>query len=68
MTYTLAEFGDASRVNIVYSLRGFWGVSITWLLLVRFPSAGPRPSRRVMVMRLLGAVLILVSVVLAIQA
>ncbi|MCA9176989.1 MAG: DMT family transporter [Planctomycetales bacterium] len=72
MTFTLAQFGDATRVNIVYSLRGIWGVAITWLLLSRrakraeIPYVGP--SHRVMRMRLTGAVLIGVSVVLAITA
>lgn len=66
MTFTLAQFGDASRVNIVYSLRGLWGVGLTWLLLQRLPSAHPRPGQRVMLMRLLGALLIGASVLLTV--
>ncbi|MCO6458093.1 MAG: DMT family transporter [Pirellulaceae bacterium] len=68
MTFTLAQFGDASRVNIVYSLRGLWGVGLTWLLLCLLPAAHHRPSQRVMAMRLLGAVLIAISVLLSLTS
>lgn len=68
MTFTLAQFGDASRVNIVYSLRGLWGVGLTWLLLCFLPAAHHRPSQRVMAMRLLGAGLIAVSVLLSLTS
>ena len=63
MTFTLAMFGDATRVNIVYSLRGIWGVLITWLLL-----KGDGPSHYVMVRRFIGALLIGVSVVISLLA
>ena len=65
MTFTVAKFGDATRVNIVYSLRGLWGVLLTWLLL-HLSSAGDTISNRVMTMRLIGAVLIGVAVLVAI--
>ena len=66
MTFTLAKFGDATRVNIVYALRGLWGVSLTWLLLGRFGSRSERPSNRIMTMRLAGALLIGLSVWLSV--
>lgn len=66
MTFTLARFGDATRVNIVYSLRGLWGVLLTWLFYSRLDDASRRPSNRVMTTRLLGAALIGVSVVLSV--
>ena len=83
MTFTLAKFGDATRVNIVYSLRGIWGVLLTWWLIHSLPPkpndsrptdqapasdqdpAPGGPSHRVMVMRLIGAVLIGLSVVIS---
>lgn len=66
MTLTIAQFGDATRVNIVYSLRGIWGVAFTWLLARQSPAAGAHPSTRTMLMRLVGALLIGVSVLLSV--
>lgn len=67
MTATLAIWGDASRVNIVYSLRGVWGVALTWLLLHRIASRGEEEplatSNKVMLTRMVGAVLIAAAVV-----
>ncbi len=66
MTLTLGLFGDATRVNIVYSMRGLWGVLLTWILAHQVSSSGSVPSHRTMVMRLIGAVLIGISVVIAV--
>lgn len=67
MTVTLGLFGDATRVNIVYSLRGLWGVLLTWVLARRFLVAGDSlTGHRTMIMRLIGAVLIGVSVVISV--
>ena len=66
ITYTLARFGDASRVNIVYSLRGLWGVLLTWLLLHWSGDSTTRPSNRLMSRRLIGASLIGASVLIAV--
>jgi drug/metabolite transporter (DMT)-like permease len=65
MTVTLGLFGDAKRVNIVYSLRGLWGVLLTWLLARHVNTSGSGASHRTMVMRLIGAVLIGISVVIS---
>jgi drug/metabolite transporter (DMT)-like permease len=66
MTLTLGLFGDATRVNIVYSLRGLWGVLLTWLLAGQVNAIGAGPSHRTMVMRLIGAVLIGISVIISV--
>ena len=66
ITYTLARFGDASRVNIVYSLRGLWGVLLTWFLLHRSSDSTTRPSNRLMSRRLIGATFIGASVLIAV--
>jgi len=65
MTVTVGLFGDVTRVNIVYSLRGLWGVLLTWILARHVTSPGLRPSHRTMVMRLIGAVLIGASVLIS---
>ncbi len=66
MTFTLAQFGDATRVNIVYSLRGIWGVCLTWLLAGLAHESGEQPSSRTMLMRLIGALLIGASVAISV--
>ena len=66
MTVTLGLFGDATRVNIVYSLRGLWGVLLTWLLAHQVLKSEAVPSQRTMLMRLIGAVLIGFSVILSV--
>ena len=65
MTLTLGLFGDATRVNIVYSLRGLWGVLLTWMLARQFSESVSGPSHRTMAMRLVGAALIGVAVVIS---
>ena len=66
MTFTLASWGDPTRVNIVYSLRGLWGVLLSWALSRWLKLAQQQPSNKVMFARLVGAILIGVSVVIAI--
>jgi len=66
MTVTLGLYGDATRVNIVYSLRGLWSVLLTWTLTRHLIGTESAPSHRTMTMRLIGAVLIGVSVVISV--
>jgi drug/metabolite transporter (DMT)-like permease len=65
MTYTIAQFGDATRVNIVYSLRGLWGVLLTWTLAKSLGLADTLPASSVMLKRLAGAILIGASIALS---
>lgn len=64
MTFTLAQFGDATRVNIVYSLRGLWGVVLTWLLAKHLGLEHPL-DQRTMKLRFAGALLLTIAVVAA---
>jgi len=65
ISYSLGQYGDATRINIVYALRGFWSVLLAWGLsrLAASPDAGH--SNRTMFLRLVGAVLLMISVVIA---
>jgi drug/metabolite transporter (DMT)-like permease len=65
MTFTIASFGDATRVNIVYSLRGLWGVLLTWTLSRQLGLTSTNPDSTLMLKRLAGAILIGVSIVIA---
>ncbi|MEZ6123172.1 MAG: DMT family transporter [Planctomycetaceae bacterium] len=67
MCFSLAEFQDAPRINIVYALRGLWGVVLAWMLSRVLKTSESRLARIVMLKRLLGAGLLTAAVVIAIQ-
>lgn len=68
IVFALARFGDAARVNIVYALRGLWGVVLAFAFARLLQSGEAGLSRRVMISRLMGAGLLTAAVVLAILA
>ena len=68
MSYALGRFGDAARINIVYALRGLWAVALAWLLARTFGGAEARHSVTIMLLRLAGAVLLTLSVIVALSA
>lgn len=65
MSYVLSTWGDATRVNIVYALRGLWGVLLAWGLAWRFQAHEATLPSGVMLLRLAGAGLLMGSVVIA---
>ncbi|MEZ6127879.1 MAG: DMT family transporter [Planctomycetaceae bacterium] len=67
MCFSLAEFGDAPRINIVYALRGLWGVLLAWLLAGTLGTGEASHGRSVMLRRLAGAVLLTAAVLIAIR-
>lgn len=66
MCFSLAEFGDAARINIVYALRGLWGVLLAWALAKRLQTGEAYLPRIVMIRRLAGAGLLTGAVLIAI--
>jgi drug/metabolite transporter (DMT)-like permease len=67
ISYALGRFGDATRVNIVYSLRGLWSVALAWLLARLATSPEENHSPRTLAIRLLGAVLLTAAVIVALR-
>ena len=65
MSFVLSRFGDAARVNIVYAMRGLWGVLLAWSLARVFHSGESTASRSTMLNRLSGAFLLTTAVVIA---
>lgn len=63
---TVAFFGDATSVNIVYSVRSLWTVVAVWWIGHWFRNAEQHLGRRVLGWRLLGAALMSAAVVLAV--
>ena len=68
LVYTLSAFGDAARVNVVYALRGLWAVILAWGVAKVWGGEEADLTRGVMSVRFLGALLLTVSVILAIQS
>jgi hypothetical protein len=50
----------------VYSLRGLWGVLLTWIAAHHYGEGDSIPSHRIMSTRLAGATLIGVAVIVAV--
>lgn len=68
IVFTLAQFGDAARVNIVYSLRGLWGVVLAFAFSRILRSGEAHLSLRFFLSRLVGAGLLTAAVLLAIAS
>lgn len=64
--FTISTFGDAPRVNVVYSMRGIWGVLLAWATAKIWGGSEADLKASTMSLRLLGAALITASVVIAI--
>lgn len=67
MCFSLAQFGDPARVNIVYALRGLWGVLFAWLFATMLKTNEANAGRTTMLRRLAGAILLTSAVVVAIN-
>ncbi len=66
ISYALAEFSDAARINIVFALRGMWGVLLAWALASRLKTSEANLPGIVMIRRFVGAVLLTAAVLIAI--
>ncbi|MFM7845963.1 MAG: EamA family transporter [Planctomycetota bacterium] len=67
MAYSLGHFGDATRINIIYALRGLWALGLAWLLRRALATAEANLSGRVLGLRLLGAILLTAAVIISIS-
>ncbi len=65
ITFALGQFGDVTRINIVYSLRGLWSVVLAWLLSRYATSPESSQSRKTMIFRFAGTLLLTVAIVIA---
>jgi drug/metabolite transporter (DMT)-like permease len=65
MSYSLGNYGDATRINIVYALRGLWAVGLAWWLARVLRTSEAHLPARVLAWRLAGAILLTASVVIA---
>lgn len=61
---TLAVFGEATAINIVYASRGLWSVLAVWAVGHWFGNPEQRLGRRVLTWRLAGAALMVAAIAL----
>jgi len=67
IVFTLAKFGDAARVNVVYALRGMWGVILAWLVAQRWGGNEATLPKQVMIARFVGAALLTTAVIVVVS-
>lgn len=68
IVFTLSTFGDAARVNIVFSLRGLWAVLLGWAIARWLGGREAELTGWRLTQRLAGAVLLTLAVALTIIA
>jgi drug/metabolite transporter (DMT)-like permease len=66
LIFTLAHFGQATLVNVVYNLRGLWSVLGVWLIGHWFHNREKQHGAAILRRRLLGAALMTAAILLAI--
>ena len=64
--YAIGVFGDATVMNIVYSVRGLWSVIIVWLIGHWFANEEQTLAPRVLWSRLAGAGLMLAAIAIVV--
>lgn len=62
--YAVGVFGDATAVNIVYSIRGLWSVLAVWWIGHWFSNDEQSLGATVLRRRLVGAVLMMLAIAL----
>ena len=67
LVYAISQYGDAARVNVVYSLRGLWGVLFAWMLAGWFGGGEKNTASKIMLARMGGALLLVLAVVLTVM-
>lgn len=64
--YAVGAFGDATVMNIVYSIRGLWSVLIVWMVGHWFSNEEQALPSRVLRSRLVGAALMLAAIAIVV--
>jgi len=62
----IGAFGDATAMNIVYSIRGLWSVLIVWMVGHWFSNEEQALPSRVLGSRLVGAALMLAAIAIVV--
>ena len=68
LVYSISTFARADTINVIYSLRGLWGVIFAWMLASYFGGNELSMPRKTMYIRLAGASLLVFAVIITIIA
>ena len=63
---SVAMFHNATGVNVVYSSRGLWAIIMVWLLSRLTGYRAEQPHAKTLLLRLIGAILMVSAILLAI--
>lgn len=63
--YVLTTYGDATRVNVLYSSRAFWSILLVWVIGHWFSNTERHLGKAVFSRRLAGSSLLVVAIILA---
>ena len=66
LVYSISTFKDAAGINVVYSLRGLWGVVFSLALAKYFGGNEATMTRKVKIWRVVGAGLLVAAVMIAV--
>lgn len=67
MAYSIAIYREVTTTNILYNTRGIWSVLIVWAIGHWFGNTERNHGTRVMVRRLIGAMILLAAVLIALR-
>ena len=65
---SVALFGDATSINVIYNARGLWSVLAVWLIGHWFQNTEQNLGGAVMGMRLAGAAMMTVAIVVTLMS
>jgi drug/metabolite transporter (DMT)-like permease len=64
----LAEYGDASALNILYGTRGLWTIAVVWIFGRHMGAQERSRGKKILLHRLCGALVLFAAVVLVLLA
>ena len=68
LCFAIAFYHDATGINVVYSLRGLWTITLVWFLGHWFGNVERTSASGKMIWRFLGAILMTIAVALSVRA
>ncbi len=65
LAFVLTTYGQATKVNIVYSSRAFWSILFVWLIGHWFMNEERKQGKKTLILRILGSCLLGAALILA---
>ena len=65
LAYVLSNYGQATRVNIIYGSRAFWSIALVWIIGHWFNNFERKQGRKVFIRRLIASGMLGAAILLA---